>query len=61
MACCASVPTSGTEALFFAVPIGSADGCCQTLTTQNNPLMIRAQHWKFPIVLPTFWLSVIGA
>jgi hypothetical protein len=27
----------------------------------NNPLMIRTQHWKSLIVLPTFRLSVIGA
>jgi hypothetical protein len=31
------------------------------LMAQNNPLMIRAQHWKFPIVPPMFRLSVIGA
>jgi hypothetical protein len=30
-------------------------------TAQNNRLMIRAQHWKFPIVLPMFRLSIIGA
>jgi len=33
----------------------------RTLMTQNNPLMIRTQYWKFPIVLPTFRLSIIGA
>jgi hypothetical protein len=33
----------------------------KTLTVQNNPLMIRARHWKLPSVLPTFRLSIIGA
>jgi hypothetical protein len=31
------------------------------LMAQNNPLMIRARHWKFLAVLPMFRLSIIGA
>jgi hypothetical protein len=33
----------------------------KTLMTQNNPLMIRVRHWIFPLVLPMFRLSIIGA
>jgi hypothetical protein len=33
----------------------------KTLMAQNNPLMIRARHWIFLLVLPMFRLSIIGA
>ncbi|KRQ93265.1 hypothetical protein CQ12_22250 [Bradyrhizobium jicamae] len=59
---CASVPKSGTEAFSFAqfrpTLLTSA---AKWLMTQNNPLMIRARHWIFLLVLPMFRLSIIGA
>jgi hypothetical protein len=41
------------------VPLLTA--AAKTLMTQNNPLMIRARHWKSLVVLPMFRLSIIGA
>jgi hypothetical protein len=43
----------------FRAPLLTA--AAKILMAQNNPLMIRARHWKFLTVLPMFRLSIIGA
>jgi len=53
---------AGTEAFSFAqFRFDLLTAAAKKNSSANNPLMIRTRHWKFPIVLPMFRLSIIGA